>query len=174
MTLKRLSPIVAAARSSVGLIRLAPATVLTTIGKNAAYATIRTAAGVPVPSQRIASGRIAIAAIGRKLSTSGSTLRSTRRNEPIASPSGIASSAAIAKPANTRPRLCTIASGNSPDSINCKAAATTRVGTGVRGFPVMTPHVCQTNTSASGNIKLRHNRLGHALVTCASHRLPMA
>jgi hypothetical protein len=57
----------------------APATVLTISGKNAAYATIATAAAVPVPNHRIASGRIAIAATGRKLSTSGSTLRSTAR-----------------------------------------------------------------------------------------------
>ena len=46
-----------------------------------------------------------MAAIGRKLSTNGSTLRSTARNAPIARPSGTPSSAAIAKPANTRPTL---------------------------------------------------------------------
>ena len=46
---QRPRPIVAAARSSVGLTRFAPAMVLTTIGKKAAYATISTAAGVPGP-----------------------------------------------------------------------------------------------------------------------------
>jgi hypothetical protein len=52
---------------------------LTINGKNAAYATIATAAEVPVPSHRIASGRIAMAAMGRKVSTTGSRLRSTER-----------------------------------------------------------------------------------------------
>ena len=81
-----------------------------------------------------------MAAIGRKLSTTGSTLRSTLRDEPIASPSGMAKRRGTTKPAKTRPRLCSerarqIARSDQIDGRRRR----TRVGTGVRGLPVAVP-----------------------------------
>ena len=124
-----------------------------TIGKNAAYATIATAAEVPVPSHRMASGRMAIAAIGRNVSTSGSTLRSTARTWPIARPSGIAISAATTNPPNTRIRLCRMASGRSPEAIIVMAAVTMRVGTGIRGFCEAVPSSCHAASSSAGSTR---------------------
>lgn len=57
-----------AASITVASIERTPATVLTTMGKNAAYATMITAAPVPAPNHRMAIGTRAIAAIGRTVS----------------------------------------------------------------------------------------------------------
>src|SRR3954467_14518123 len=66
IVVRRVRPIVDAACSSVGLMSRAPAIVLTTMGKNAAYATIATAAIVPVPSHRNVDDRDRNEGIGRQ------------------------------------------------------------------------------------------------------------
>jgi hypothetical protein len=89
---------------------------------------MNTAAGVPVPNHRMAIGRIAIGAMGRKLSMIGSRLSRSRALAPMGTPSSRPTARAQAKPAITRPRLCTRARGRSPEAVRAHSVLATLLG----------------------------------------------
>src|SRR5439155_124548 len=100
--------------TSTGSMRFTPAMVESRVGNSVATQTTNTLPASPMPNQRMASGIQASGEIGRKISTNGSTMRSTRRDHPMASPSGIAIAPVMVHAENTRARLVPVCRKSSP------------------------------------------------------------
>jgi hypothetical protein len=67
--------------------------------------TMAKAVGVPVPSHKMAIGKMAIGAMGLKLSMIGSRFSRMARLEPMSKPKMMPNTDAMAKPIRTRPIL---------------------------------------------------------------------
>ena len=96
-------------------------------------------------------GRMAIGAMGRKLSTSGSRLSRTTRLDPMSAPSAVPSTRATAKPVTTRPRLSNSAVNSPPVMARSAKAFTTRSGAGAGLLPGwVRDQACQATSNAIG------------------------
>src|ERR1700685_3878799 len=132
----------------------------------------------PTPNQRMAIGIHARGEIGRKIWTSRLNAISARRYQPIASPSGMAITAARRKPHVTRNREATTYFSSNPCCKRspmprsvCHGPGKSWPGWLLMAICQMTSRTKMNETGLSGTSKIKNHRLDGGSVRAMLHRI---